>query len=389
MKKFLLLAIAVVSALSAAATLNGNGFYRVQNAATKRFAYILDDRGSYDVANTTADVGAIVLYKDLMRSKSDPATVLYFENSSGSFYDIASQGTSIYTILETYVKVYKAVEYEGDLTYYIYASKSGMARYLGDTRSDMNKEEGISSVDAQNERRYWYVNPIDPASDEYFGIAPTVTAGGNYYCPLYAGFPFSAYSSGIKFYIVTDIDPIGVAVINEVTGTVPAGTPVIVECANPLPSDNRLNIGAISDYGTTDGNLLGGVYFENQTKAHNNLTAFDRNSMRVLGEVDGKLAFVRGDCDFIPRNQAYLQISDPALQGIDDLLVMTPSELEAYKAWLSENSVEVMPQDALADVYTIDGRQIKSNFPKTEVSSLPKGLYILRSGKNSEKLLLK
>lgn len=385
MKKILLLAITILAILPAFADLNGNGFYRIQNAYTKRYVYVLDNRGSYDAVQTTADVGAIGLYKDVMKSKSDPATVLYLQNASGSEYDIAAQGTSIFEILGLYVRLLDAKTYDGSQSYYIYASKSGMSKYLGDLRSDSDRDDGYASVDAKGDRRKWYINPLNSSADEYFGIAPTVTAGQKYYYPLFAGFPFSAKSDGMKFFIISRIDPVGVAVVKEVTGTVPAGAPVIVQCSKPLPSDNRLNIGTLSDYGNVDGNQLSGIYFDNETNLHYNRTPFDRNSMRVLGVAGGKLAFVRGDYDYIPRNQAYLKINDASLFGKDNLLVMTEAELEEYK----KNSVDVIPEDSIVDIYTVDGRLVKSNFPKSEVSTLPKGLFILRNGMVSEKLLLK
>lgn len=389
MKRFLLYFLVAFASLSAFAELNGDGYYYLRNAATKRYIYILDDKGSYSIGNTTADVGAIGLYLNFDAAHSDPATILYLQNSSNSFYDIAAQGTSLHGILDVYVKIYKATEYNGALSYYIYASKSGLTKYLGDTRTDMEREDGISSVDAKSERRYWHINPVNSDTNDYFGINPSVTAGGKYYQPFFAGFPFSAKSAGVKFYVVTGVDPVGVVVVKEISGTVPAGVPVIVECSNPLATDNRLNIGVHTDYADASGNLLGGVYFDNSNKVHYNRTTFDRNSMRVLGEVDGKLAFVRGDYDFIPRNQAYLSIPDANLYEIDNFQVMTAEELEAYKVWLAENSVDAIAVDSTVDVYGIDGHLVKEGILKSEVRSLGKGLYILRSGNHAEKLLVK
>lgn len=392
MKKLLLIATVFFSTLTSFAELNGDGYYRVQNAFTKRYIYIMDNRGSYDVASTSADVGAIELYLDVARKNSDPATILYLENASGSFYDIASQGTSLHGLLDSYVKIYKSSAYEGILAYNIYASKSGMTKYLSDRRTSMTNDKGMTSVDKTDaERRLWYVTPIDCNGEEFFGIAPTVTSGGKYFHPFFAGFPVSAKSEGVKFYVVTDVDPVGVAVVKEVTGTIPAGVPVIVECANPLATDNRLNVGVFSDNGDISGNQLSAVYFDNDNESvdHWNRTAFDRNAMRVLGEKEGKLAFVRADYDYIPRNQAYLPLNDASLQDIDDFVVMTPEELVAYKEWLNENSVDIIPADSAVDVYGIDGRLVKEGISKSDVPSIGKGLYILRSGNRSEKIVLK
>lgn len=387
MKKFLLLIFAFLFSFPIFADLNGNGYYRVQNAYTKRYIYVLDNYGSYSFSSTSADVGAIELFMDVTRKNSDPATVMFVRNQSESYYDIAAQGTSIYSILSAYVKLREANSYEGAMAYNIYASKSSLVKYLSDRWKDLSDDEGLISVDkADAVLRYWYFNPIDAATDEFFGIAPSITAGGKYYHPFFAGFPFKANSEGMKFYVVKEVDPIGVAVISEVNEAVPAGTPVIVECSNPLASGNRLDIRDFSDYGNAAGNQLTGIYFDNNNSdpVHYNRTPFDRNSMRVLGVVDGKLAFVRANYDFVPRNQAFLNLSNPSLQNIDNILIMTASELDDFK-----NSVEVIPQDVDVDVYSVDGRLVKASLPKTEVSSLPKGLYILRAGNQTEKLLLK
>lgn len=387
MKRFLLYFLVAFASLSAFAELNGDGYYRLQSTATGRYVYILDDKGSYSIGTTSADVGAIGLYLNSDAVHSDPSTVLYFQNSSGSFYDIGAQGTSLHGILDVYVKIYKDKDMPG--TYFIYASKSGLTKYLGDMRTSTTREDGLTSVEATGDRRNWNITPLNADTDEYFGITPSVTAGGKYYYPLFAGFPFSAKSGGMKFYIVTGVDPVGVVVVKEVSGTVPAGVPVIVECSNPLATDNRLNIGVFTDYADASGNHLGGVYFDNDRTTHWNRTPFDRNSMRVLGEVDGKLAFVRGDYDFIPRNQAYLPLYDASLHGFDSLQVMTAEELEAYKVWLAENSVDAIAADSTVDVYGIDGHLVKEGILKSEVRSLGKGLYILRSGNHAEKLLVK
>ncbi len=61
MKKLLLLTISALVSLPSFADLGGDGYYRVQNAHTKRYAYLLDDKGKIDTVSTSADVGAIEL----------------------------------------------------------------------------------------------------------------------------------------------------------------------------------------------------------------------------------------------------------------------------------------------------------------------------------------
>lgn len=387
MKKFLLFFFVSVCTLTAFAELNGDGYYRVQNAYTKRYAYLLDNTGYIDSHSSSADVGALELYLKFLRASSDPATVFYIEGAgSGSYYDIAAQGTSIYGFLGEYMKIIKGKTYDGQQSYYAYATKSGLTKYLGDRRVDMNEEKGLASADATKDSRLWYIEPLDASvSERYFGIAPTLTAGGKYYYPLYASFPFSAYSKGVKFYYVYYIDyRNGIVITKEINGTVPAGQPVIVECENPLAADNRLNIGASGTVASIGDNRLKGVYFDNSSSTHYNRTRYDKRTMRILKVVNGKLTFVVGDEEFLPRNQAYLQLTwDPHY----DVANYTVMKLEDYNKEFG--AVEAVTESSVVDVYGIDGRLIKSGMEKADVPALGSGLYILKSEGHSEKLIVR
>lgn len=377
MKKILLLSIMAVSAVSVFADFNGNGYYRVQNALSKRYTYLLDNRGSVNYGTTSADVNAIHLYSDFDKAVSDPATVFYISNPSGSNYDIAGQGTGLYSFLGQYVKIASGDPYDGKTSYYIYASKGGMTKYLGDLYDISEGDRGYISVDAKGNTRLWYIDPVTPGSDNFFGVAPTVEASGNYYQPFYASFPFAPYSDGVKVYVVTEIDTTYQFVrIIEVTGNVPAGVPVIVECADSSASGNQLTIGPEGDSAQISANYLQGVYFDNDSKVHYNRTAFDKSAMRVLGSVDGQLMFVRGDYDFIPRNQAYLLLPEGDARDIDSYRVLKEGE----------SAVRMVIADSdMVEVYRIDGTLVSTGMPKSEVGSLPHGLYLLRSGDVCEK----
>lgn len=387
MKKLLLYAVVACTAFPALAELNGNGYYRVQNAFTKRYAYLLDDKGSLDKVTTTADVAALELYKDAERMISDPATVFLIDAApqGNSMYDISGQGTSIHGLFNEYVMITPTRKpYEDKQAYYISATISALQKYLGDMWNDLSRDKGYASIDATGDDRYWYIDPISASSDMYFGVKPTVKADGKQFAPFFAGFPFSAYSEGVKVYAVYDIDPRGGAIYSEIEGTVPEGTPVIVACPGANPSDNRLNIGgegkAVAD------NKLKGVYFENYSEyKHTNLTDFNQETMRVLGtDKEGRLAFVRANLKYIPRNQAYLQLTDPATYAVDDFLLLTEDEREE-----ALNAVAVIPVTAMVDVYRLDGTLVKSGIAKEDVKSIGKGIYILRSAGVSEKHIVR
>ncbi len=207
MKKLLLLTISALVSLPSFADLGGDGYYRVQNAHTKRYAYLLDDKGKIDTVSTSADVGAIELYLGFSKACSDPSTIFYIDRAenagSGSYYDIAAQGTSIHGVIGEYLKIIKGKVLDGEQAYYAYASKSGGTKYLGDLRKDMTAEKGLTTVEATGDARLWYIDPVDASSDDsYFGILPTIEADGKYYYPLFAGFPYTAYSKGVNFLYV-------------------------------------------------------------------------------------------------------------------------------------------------------------------------------------------
>lgn len=331
MKKFLLAALLTCSAMSMMADLNGDAYYRVQNAVTKRYAYLLDDKGSVDYATTSADVNALHLYSGFLRASSDPSTVFYFESKGGKDYNVTGQGASLYNLFGQYMKVLKTKQYDGKQGYMLYAEKNGLIKYLGDLRADDSNEKGSPSVQATGDRRIWYIDDLASSGSNYFGVKPTLNVGGKYYQPFYAGFPFTPYSSGVKAYIVSRIVPsMGVVVISEVTGKIPVGTPVIMECANALAADNRLTIGPSGNGADVSSNKLMGVYFDNDAQLHYNRTPYDKTSMRSLVVKDGKLKFVVGNYDFCPRNEAILKLPDAASQAIQEYDVMTETDYNAY-----------------------------------------------------------
>ncbi|MDE5871455.1 MAG: hypothetical protein K2H22_05915 [Muribaculaceae bacterium] len=392
MKRLLLCAIIAMSGISAMADLEGDGYYRVQNAITKRYAYLLDNKGSINIGTTSADVQAIELYLGFAKASSDPSTVFYIDkindSSSKYEYNIAGQGTNLHAFLDIYMKIIDGKEIDGQQAYYASGTYSGGTKYLGDLNSSLREEQGFASVDVSGDRRLWYIHAVKADSDEsYFGVAPVLTVGGKYYNPMFASFPYDAYSEGIKFYTITRINPwaeVPAVALKELTGVVPAGTPVIIECANPLPADNRLNVGSSGALADPAGNMLKGVYFKNDDVIHKNLTPYDKRTMRILTVKNGQLVFDVADIDYLPRNQAYLQLSGDEQCAVECYRVVTEDVYEA-----EYSSVEALPVSAVVDAYTLDGRLVKAGISRQEASSLGKGLYILRSGAVSEKLIVR
>ena len=329
MNRIKILIIATACATSAFAQLSGDGYYRVQNTVQERFISIVDNRGSISVQATDADMGALkTLGGGFDRVVSDPSTVIYF-NKRGSGYDLHSQGTSSYTI----VGYLLTLGTMSDGTYTAYASQNGLVKYLADQLKssvfDSFDSDGTVVTNSDKTRK-WNILPVS-LNNYYFGITPDVTASGNYYKSFYAEFPFTLYSSGMDAYYVSKVDEAKSAVvIKDITGGVPAATPVIVKCSSMQPSANKIDVGA-STSGSATGNQLKGVYFCNDVKevtGHRNVTVYDPSTMRVLGTAsDGSLAFVKSSTlQYIPANTAYITVSTSAP---DELKVYTQAEYDA------------------------------------------------------------
>jgi hypothetical protein len=246
-----------------------------------------------------------------------------------SGYDLQSQGTGSYAIISYEVRV----EDMGDGKYWCYASKAGMVKYLADEQitflsSEEEKERGCMVTNigpSQGEYLDWDVIPVSSTGDNYFGLAPTVAAGGSYYQTFYAAFPFTFSSAGMEAYYVDGInESTGKVHIKEITGGVPASTPVIVKCSAQNAAGNKLNVGA-STSGSVSGNKLTGVYFcYPDAGNHTNVKVYDPATMRVLGTAsDGSLAFVKDtNLKYIPSNTAYITVSTSA----PDVLKVTTGE---------------------------------------------------------------
>lgn len=320
MRIFTLFLASFVATVSAFAQLNGDGYYRLQNYMSKRYAYVTDDKGSLNYTATTADMNAIQLWKGFEKASSDPATVIYLKNVDSNKYDIQAQGTGLYAMLQSHITIRAA----SNGTYYAYATSSGLTKYLGDGEK-ADCDDGVLSGETSGQWRCWYITPVDASGSNYFGVKAEISVGGSYYQPFYTSFPYSFVSSDMKAYYISKVDN-GMAVMKEITGTIPAATPVFIKASSADPANNKLNIGGSA--GAVAGNLLKGVYFNNSMKTHYNRVAYDASTMRMLGVTsDGSIGYVTASIDFVPANVSYLSVpaGTPA-----ELKIVTEEEYNKY-----------------------------------------------------------
>ncbi len=373
MKKILTLLLSI-AALHASAALPEDGYYRVQNYKTDRYAYLTDNRGTFNYLTTSADLDAIQLWKGFDKAISDASTILYIDHISGSQYDLKGQGCGVYSMMGEYVNIRETSDMEGNPVY-CYATVSGVTRYLGDAEST-NKDKGSMSDGASGDYRLWRLLPVDDENETCFGVQSTVDAGGEYWAPFYASFPF-AIADGMEAYIVKTVDAEHAAVVIEPIegGLVPASTPVLIKCVSNQPLDNKLDVGATAP--AVSGNKMKGVYFCNTSYVHNNVLEYDSTTMRVLcANADGKLVFgTDASLKNIPANTAYLPVSTGTST---ELLVLTEAE---YQEYIKSSALEdvIGEHSGPFDVYNLSGMRVRTQV--TSIDDLPAGIYIANGKK--------
>lgn len=379
---FVTAALVMLTVSAAYAQFNSDGYYRVQNSATQRYVGIIHNRSESQVITTQADLAALRAYKDWNWVESDPATIIYFEKRgenkvNGKKVDVCNlygQGTSTRSITNYDINLVNVggkyrcyVQYQGTQ----YLSERSASSTAATNRLDINT----------NSTWNWNILPVSSAGSCYFGVKPTVEAQGKYYATMYADWGFTPASSSTKAYYVEKVAN-GYAVIREITGEVPAKTPVIFECAGEKAVDNKLDISKNNAKLPTV-NKLNGVYFciDNGQSFHRDSVTYNPAIMRVLGVCsDGRPGFVKKcvddfvvEPDFkyfkpkgaIPANTAYLVVPE----GTPDELPLVTAE--EYAAGI--NDVTMSPATS-SDVVTLSGVVVKRN--ATSVEGLPSGIYI-------------
>ena len=376
MKKFFTLFISSTLFVSAFAQIT-EGFYRVKNVASDRYVYVCDDKGVADVVNgnVKTDLGAIYLRKNLEYAISDPGSIIFIDQtgvSDGvSYYNLLSQGTSVYSIIKHNVNLNKRGDYYG-----VGATVQGVSAYLADN-STSNAEYVQISTDSNNaNQRLWNPIPVAVNSDNYFGVKPSVSAGDKFYESFYASFGFKPVSDATKVYSATSVCEAGAVFLSEVTGEVPPASPVIIECQSDSPSNNKLDLKTGSS--KLESNKLKGVYFNVNTSdkkhplylfssyEHKNQKEVTDNIRILTVNAAGKLVFAKSSLSTIPANSSYLEVSASAA---DELEVYF--DKDAYDQFVV-NSLESLTVDTdNHSVYNLLGKKIQYS------RNLPAGIYII------------
>ena len=386
-KRLFLLLLGCATMLGAQAQLSGAGYYRVKNVSTGRYMSLSDDHSrGVDFNSCTADCGAMQTSKIMDNIYSDPGSIFYLDHIDGVSYNVVGQGTSLHDIINYYIYISPVGSY-----YKIYQEQKGQRVTLSDL-DDVEEDE--SYVATTGGKTTWYITPLN-TTDNYIGVKPTISVGDKHYAAVFAGYPYTLGAGMKAYYINKVIENEGVVIIKELTGTIPAKTPVLIECSSTDISKNQITPVLNSDAVPSD-NLAMGVYFclGDRWSAHYNSTKFDPSTMRVLSlNTYGNLAVSTSTQNLktvmiepkgadgkhltitaIPANSWYIPVSSSA-----------PSELklvtaEQYATGIKD--ITVKPA-SLYNVYTLEGVQIKKN--AASISDLHQGIYII----NGKKVVIK
>lgn len=306
-KLFLTLALSSGIVFSGYANLNGAGYYRVKNYGSARWANLIDKKAEVDFLAGTADLHSLQLTNNTEAILTDPGSIVYI-SPNGKNYDISAQGISLKSLVDQAMSIAQNGTADGQDLYLLYATYSGVTKYVGDANVLTTQEFGKASINVTNANfRKWFLIPVEASSDNYFAAKPTVSAEGKLYTTLFSSFAYQPYSNGVKAYYISRIG-YGMAEMVEITGAVPPGSPVVIQCASEDISDNRMQIVELQD--ALPSNALTGVYFDYYGSAsYSNRVKYDPNTMRVLGKCsDGTLGFITSDIEYIPSNTAYLKV---------------------------------------------------------------------------------
>lgn len=373
MKKFFISLIALLP-LTAFSQINGSGYYRVQNKKTSRFLMIVDNRASINWSDTSVDLYAFRTIGTFDENVCwNPATICYLsETSRANYYNVSGQGLDLYKVAQTYMQLNK----QSDGSYIIKgeATKAGttVAKTLYDSAKPYNPAD--INTGGTDGYQYWYVRPVK--GNYYFGVKPDFQAkmedNDRYYTTMYASFPFKL-GDGMKAYYVTEIKNQYVRAY-PLSGTIPGDAPIIVECSNENPVDNKVELDAQGPTGGSLLNKLTGVYYCNDVTDpdHRNVTEYHPTTMRVLGKAaDGRLAFITDrNLKYIPANKVYLKVPT----GTPETLYVV-TEIPDGIETVTVSSVTPDKQG----VYSLSGQRLG------DIDGLSKGVYIV----NGRKIVVK
>ena len=273
--------------LPALAQIGGDGYYRACNADNNGTEYISIANDFFNFSTVISNgAGAsyvtgrglpyainstkMFLRNDihLINNQSQiisPAEVIYFDkknsNASNHDYNLIAQGTSLLTLTTGrhvaggYLNIYFRDVYANITstdgtntanTQYIasvplkgYSAQTGTSVYANLGSYYLVDSAGVFNINASssNLNAKWYIQPIT-----YFNVQPDLEFHGKYYTTLYVPFSCTLGENINKAYVIHEVSS-GSLVYEAIASSgdsIPAGTPVILECNSSSAADCKL-----------------------------------------------------------------------------------------------------------------------------------------------------
>lgn len=374
MKKILLFLISFLP-LAAAAQLNGDGYYRIQNNASERYVTLKDNvvNGEVDMSTATADVSNLRSWRGFDQVEANPASIFYIKNMGGNQYNLIAQGTSVYDITggKKYIDIYD----KASGSYYLFeVTSGGVAGHIYD--SNDSAVRGSITTKGEKAYMYWRLLPVT-TDNNYIGLKPTVQAADGWYGTVYASFPFKLNSSNVTVYYVDGVHAGQFQLKQVESEIIPASTPLVFKTNSNDPAQNKI----IPVYETTSAptdNYLSGTYFSSRNRKHKVYVEFDASKMRVLGVDADKNLVLTSDATGrltedgdIPMNTCWLNVPEGLSGDFKRVDRDTYTAISNIKADTKEN--------AQKGTFTLTGVQVD------ETKALRPGIYI----QNGKKIIIK
>lgn len=346
-----------------------DGFYYVKNAYTERYISIADnDKSHYNIsieAGGRKTLGGLKAFKSWDDVRTYPSCIIYVRNVGGNQYDLEGQGSSLNQL--TGGKLYATLTPNGDGSYKATGTYKGVTVTLGDGTSKKDASESLLATGTEDNVSNWIPVAVN-TGDNYIGIKPDVEADGAYYGTIFAGFAFKLASSGMRAYYISEASGSKIT-LKEISGTIPAKTPVIVKCSSNDPASNKIEPVASGGSAVSD-NKLGGVYCATTKLKFTTVTLYDPTKMRVIGSDNGKLAFVKASASdlfeekYLKANKAYLAVpsgsADIMTESGTGITTSSKDDISKDKEGLYTLTGIRIPDDVTPQpgIYIKDGKKI-------------------------------
>lgn len=382
MKKTIITLIAAALTIPALAQYTGEGFYRIKNrGAANRYISIANNKVEKSAKDVNLQAGAaqeisVWSLRTVIDPISDPGTIIYI---SGGTDDLSLEAQGMRT--KDLIGQYK-LQASGST---LWSEAKGVQVYMVDnyeagTKNDAEVRIVTNKIRSQaGSYASWDFIKIDN-KNEYFGVSPEIKIGDKYYTTLYTFFAYELPENIKAYYVDKHLEEslyqyaeIPVAELIEITGQVPAGIPVILECTSQNPAENILKpLTTSSTKIDNNKNELSGNQFcfyslfagkeKTSTEYWNelrNVVEYE-STMRVLGtDKNGKLALVPAAKDqlewtdqtqkgYLPANIAYFTKTS----GLDKSTAIQLVDPEGFKtaeeaAIAAEAAAEIAKQESL------------------------------------------